>query len=172
MLRRVTLAALLMAAPWMVGCDDSTSSDTSEEATFTFSPDPAIAVQSTDGKTYTIVGDDTHPDQIIKYPWKTTFTVTMEETAGVGRDITAMNISVKQATSGVVITPAGSESEHYDYLSHATSNRLEAKGKTSVTFDVWYDLPNDGKEGLIAVTFSYTDDNDSSFSESAQVQVH
>ena len=173
MFRRVTMAVLLATLPWaLVGCDETTESDSSEEATFTFSPDPAVAAESTDGRTYTILGDDTHADQVIKYPWKTRFTVTMEETGGVGRDITSMSIRVQQASAGVVITPTNSEVERYDYQSQTNGNRLEAKGKTSVTFDVWYDLPNDGREALITVTFSYIDDDDLSFSESAQVQVH
>jgi hypothetical protein len=170
MFRRVTMAVLLATLPWLVGCDDSTEADSTEEATFTVSPSPAVAEQSS-GKTYTIVGDDTHADQIINYPWKTRFTVTMEETGGVGRDITSMSIKVQQASAGVVIVPT-TGTEYYDYQSQASSNRLEAKGKTSVTFDVWYDLPNKGQEALITVSFSFTDDDDLSFSESTTVQVH
>jgi hypothetical protein len=90
---------------------------------------------------------------------------------GVGRDIKSMAVKVQQASGGIVITPTGSDIEHYDYLSHASGSRLEAKGKASVTFDVWYDLPNKGREALVTVAFSFTDDNDSSFSETTSVQV-
>jgi hypothetical protein len=161
---------VLLAVSGLSACG-STTDPTSEAATFTISPNPGVATQSTDGKTYTIVGDDTHPDKIIAYPWKTTFTVTMEETVGVGRDIKSMAVKVQQASGGIVITPTGSDIEHYDYTSHASGSRLEAKGKASVTFDVWYDLPNKGREALVTVAFSFTDDNDSSFSESTSVQV-
>ncbi len=171
-MRRMTvILSVLVAASWLSACGSDSTSPTSEAATFTSSPDPAVAAQSPDDRTYTIRGDDTHADQIIKFPWKTTFTVTMEETAGVGRSIDSMSIKVQQASGGIVITPTGSDVEHYDYLSHATSNRLDAKGKTNVTFDVWYDLPNKGREALVTVTFSFTDDNKSAFVESTAVKV-
>jgi hypothetical protein len=170
---RITATAILLATvPWLCACDDSTTTDaTSDPLTFTVTPSPAVAVQSTDGKTYTIVGDSTHADKVIAYPWKTKFTVTMEETGGVGRDITSMNVKVQQASAGIVVVPSGSDVEHYDSMPQASGNRIEAKGRASVTFEVWYDLPNKGQEALITMTFTFTDDNDLSFSESTTVQV-
>ncbi len=169
--RMAVIVSALLAAAWLSACGSDSTGPTSEAATFTFSPDPAGAVQSPDDRTYTVRGDDTHPDQTIKYPWKTTFTVTMEETAGVGRSIDSMSIKVQQASGGIVVAPTGSDIEHFDFLPHAGSNRLDAKGKTSVTFDVWYDLPNKGHEALVTVTFSFTDDNKSSFTEAPSVKV-
>jgi hypothetical protein len=171
MSRTMATVMLLLAVSWLAGCDDSTTTAASSAAaTFTFSPNPAVATPSS-GLTYTIPGDSTHPDKVIEYPWKTTFTVTIEETAGVGRDISGMALKVQQASGGIIITPTGSDIEHYQYTPHASGNRLASKGKASVSFDVWYDLPNKGREALVTVSFSFTDDNKATFSESASVQV-
>jgi hypothetical protein len=83
-----------------------------------------------------------------------------------------MNVKVQQATAGIVVVPTGSDKEYYQYTSSASSSRLPAKGTTSLGFTVWYDLPNKVQEGLVTVTFSFTDDANVSFSESPTVQVH
>jgi hypothetical protein len=168
--RAIVTTGLLLSTVWLTACG-SDSTTTSEAATFTFVPATATAVEATEGLTYTIVGDDTHPDKIITYPWKTSFAVTITETAGVGRDITAVSVRVQQASGGIVITPTGTDIEHYNYTSHASNNRIDANGSATVSFDVWYDLPNKGREALVTTTFSFTDDNDASFSESASVKV-
>jgi predicted small secreted protein len=170
MKRLMAMTALALSVSWLAGCD-KTESTTSQAATFTVVPATATAVEATEGLTYTILGDSTHPDKIVKYPWKTSFTVTITETAGVGRDITAASVKVQQASGGIVIMPTGSDIEHYTYTFHASNNRIDAKGSASVGFDVWYDLPNQGREALVTVTFSFTDDNSSSFSESTSVKV-
>jgi hypothetical protein len=166
--RMTQSAILLLSAVCLCACEEALTDPTSEPATFTASPDPAVATPS-HGVTYTIESDD--GDEVIEYPWKTSFTITMQETAGVGRDITAMSVRVQQAAGGIVITPTGSQIEHYQFTSQASGNRLEANGSASVSFEVWYDLPNDGREALVTVTFSFLDDNSSSFSEIASVRV-
>ncbi len=173
MSRTMAALMLLLAVSFFAGCDDKTTStdSTSTPATFTFSPNPAVATQNPDDKSYVIKGDSSHADQTIKYPWKTTLTLTMAETGGVGRDITAMQVKVEQASGGIVITPTGSDIEHYEFLPHASGSRLPAKGSTSIGFDVWFDLPNKGREALITVTFSFSDDNKAAFTESAKVNV-
>jgi hypothetical protein len=168
--RLTATAILLLSVSWLASCD-KTSSTTSGAATFTAVPATATAVQSTDGLTYTIVGDDTHPDKIITYPWKTSFAVTITETVGVGRNITSVSIRVQQASGGIVITPTGTDIEHYQYTSHASTNRIDPKGSGSVAFDAWYDLPNKGREALVTVTFGFLDDNNSSFTETTSVRV-
>jgi hypothetical protein len=165
--RMTAMTVALISAVWVAGC--GTTDPTSTASTFTVVPATATAEEAS-GKTYTILGDDTHPDKVITYPWKTSFTVSIEETAGVGRDITAVSVKVQQASGGIVIMPT-SGTEYYDYTSHASGNRIEAKGTGTVGFDVWYDLPNKGREALVTVTFSFLDDNSSSFSESTSVKV-
>ncbi|MBN2368954.1 MAG: hypothetical protein JXO72_00535 [Vicinamibacteria bacterium] len=167
--RKTLLPILLLTVSFMCACEEEVTDATSEESVFTFSPYPAIAEQSS-GVTYTIKGDDTHPDQIIEYPWKTSFTVIVQETAGVGRYITAMSLKVQQASGGIVITPVN-DIEHYQYNSQASGNRIEGNGTATVGFEAWYDLPNEGREALITVTFTFKDDNDLSFAETASIMV-
>jgi hypothetical protein len=167
--RLTTTAIVLLSGAWLAGCDESTATS-SGAATFTVIPATATA-EASSGRTYTILGDSTHPDRTITYPWKTNFTVTITETVGVGRNITAVSARVQQASGGIVITPTGTDIEHYDYTSRASGNRIDAKGNASVVFDVWYDLPNKGREALVTLTFSFTDDSNTSFSESTSVKV-
>ena len=171
-MNRTATLILLPLAALLCACSSTSTTGTSTAATFTITPNPAIAVTGTPGWTYTIVGDATHPDQIIQFPWQTTFTVSMHENAGVGRNITAIAVKVQQSSGGIVVTPSGTAVEHWDYKSQASSNRLPANGDASVSFTVAYDLPNKGSEALITISFSYLDDNALAFSESTQVQVH
>jgi hypothetical protein len=165
--RMTATTVALLSAVCVAGC--GTTAPTSTASTFTVVPATATA-EAASGRTYTILGDSTHADRVIEYPWKTSFTVSITETAGVGRSISAVSVKVQQASGGIVITPT-SDIEHYDYTSHASGNRIEAKGSGTVGFDVWYDLPNKGREALVTVTFSFLDDNSSSFSESTSVKV-
>src|SRR5262249_47591657 len=121
---------------------------------------------------YTIVGDSTHPDRTIQYPWKTSFTVNMQETGGLALDITAVNVKVQQASGGIVITPSGGAVEHYQFNSSASGNHIAAKGSASVGFDVWYDLPNLGRECLVTVGLSFKDSaSTQTYSQSIDVRV-
>jgi hypothetical protein len=170
-MNRTSTLILLPLAALLCSCSSTSTTGTSTAATFTVSPNPATAVAST-GVTYTIVGDATHPDRIVEFPWKTSFTVSMHENAGVGRNITAVAIKVQQSAGGIVVTPTGTDIEHYQYQSSASTNRLPANGDASMSFTVWYDLPNKGREALTTISFSFLDDNSLAFTESTQVQVH
>jgi hypothetical protein len=167
--RLTTAAIVLLSGIVLTACDESTAT-TSTAATFTVVPATATAVEST-GVTYLIVGDATHDDRTVTYPWKTSFTVTITETAGVGRNVAGITCTVQQATGGIVITPTGGDKEYYKCDPHASGNRIEPKGSVSVSFDVWYDLPNKGREALVTATFSFLDDNSQSFSEATSVKV-
>jgi hypothetical protein len=93
------------------------------------------------------------------------------ETGGLAVDITAVNVRVQQASGGIVITPTGGAVEHYQFNSSASNNHLNARGSTSVGFEVWYDLPNRGREALVTVGFTFQDDEDNTYSEHIQVKV-
>jgi hypothetical protein len=165
-MRRTLLA---LAASALVACDAPTE-PTELEVTLTASPDPAVATPAS-GVTYKIEGDDNEPDRFVEYPWKTSFVVTIQETGGLAVDITAVNLRVQQASGGIVITPTGGETERYQFNSSASNNHLSANGQTSVGFEVYYDLPNKGREALITVGFSFLDDDDNSYSDQIQVKV-
>jgi hypothetical protein len=160
MTKTLRVGAVLLGVVGWAGCSSPTSA-TSLTATLTASPNPAPATAST-GLTYTIVGDDTHPDQVKQYPWTTSFVVNMEETGGVALNITAVNVSVQQASGGIVIAPSGGDVEHFQFNSSASGNLLAAKGHASVGFQVWYDNPNKGKEALVTVAISFQEVNEDS----------
>lgn len=144
--------ALLGVLGW-AGCSAPTS-PTTLTATLTASPNPTTATVA-HGIFYTIVGDANHADVTKEYPYTTSFVVDIEETGGTALNITAVNLGVQQASGGIVIAPSGGEVEHYQFNSSASGNLLPAKGHASVGFQVWYDLPNKGREALVTVSLSF-----------------
>ncbi|HSD28373.1 MAG TPA: hypothetical protein VLL75_13815 [Vicinamibacteria bacterium] len=76
-----------------------------------------------------------------------------------------------------MIAPSGGDVEHYQFNSSASGNTLAAKGRASVGFQVWYDLPNKGREALVTVSLAFreVDEGDdgvrSSFQDTVDVKV-
>ena len=175
MTRIVRAAALLLWAFWLSACSAPTSA-TQLKVDLTVSPDPTTAVAS-QGVTYVITGDSTHADQVRTYPWETSFVVNLQETGGTALEITSVNLKVQQAAGGIVIAPSGGEVEHYQFNSSASGNQLSANGHASVGFDVWYDLPNKGREALVTVSFGFktvnkaSDGTYSTFQDSVDVKI-
>jgi hypothetical protein len=162
-----TLLPLLVAA-WLPACSSPTAA-TTLAVTLTGAPDPTTAVAS-QGVTYTV----TNPDNTVttfEYPWKTSLTVNMQETGGTALSITAVDLKVQQASGGIVITPSGGDKEYFRFNSSASGNSLAAHGTASISFDVWYKLPNLGKEALITVGLSFADANSNTYSKAVQVKV-
>ena len=158
--RSMRAAVLASTAVWLVGCSSPTDpSATTAKVDLTANPNPTSALPSS-GVTYTIVGDATHPDQIKQYPWQTHFSVTMAETAGVGLDITSISVKVQQAAGGIITPPTNGEIEHYQFTSQSSGNRLEGHGMAVVGFNVWYALPNQGREAVVTVIVTFLDKKD------------
>jgi hypothetical protein len=153
MTRALTAGAVLLGVVGWAGCSSPTS-PTTLTATLTATPNPATATAA-QGVFYTIVGDATHADVIKEYPFTTSFLVDIQETGGTALNITAVNLKVQQASGGIVIAPSGGDVEHFQFNSSASGNLLPAKGHASVGFQVWYDLPNKGKEALVTVSLSF-----------------
>ena len=176
MLKVLRVGAMLLGVVAWNGCSSPTSSTDTLDVNLTANPSPSSAVAS-QGVTYTIKGDDTHPDETRQYPWTTSFVVNIEETEGNAMEITAVNLKVQQASGGIVIAPSGGEVEHYQFNSSASGNNLPAKGHASVGFQVWYDLPNKGREALVTVSLGFKEVNEgddgviSSFQDSVDVKV-
>lgn len=76
---------------------------------------------------------------------------------------------------GIVITPSGGDQVYFKFSSSAATNHINANGSADVGFDVWYDLPNQGKEALVTVAFTFEhedqDDNTHSYSDTVKVKV-
>jgi hypothetical protein len=170
-MRSIPVAALLLtAAALALSACDAPSEPSSLEVTLTAVPDPAIATPAS-GVYYTIKGDDTHPDQTLPYPWRTTFTVNVQETGGKAVDITAVDANVKQASGGIVITPSGGAVEYYRFNSSATGNHINARGSAGIGFEVFYDLPNKGREALVTVSLGFKDDDDLTYTRTLGVKI-
>jgi hypothetical protein len=172
-MKRAVLSILpLLAAALLGGCSSPTESDSVDfDITLTASADPASATSST-GVQYKVTNaDDTV--SYYDYDYRTSFSVTVRDNAGIALDITAMNLTVQQATGGIVITPSGGDQVYFKFNSSAVTNHVNKNGSADVGFDVWYDLPSQGKEALITVafTFSYTDEDDNEYTYSKSLPV-
>jgi hypothetical protein len=145
-------------------------------------PDPTTAVAST-GKTYRVVRGNNQPDDILEYDWRASFSVSItinsnasDEDVDLSFPVTLSSASVKiqQASGGIVTPPTGSDTEHYEsVITSSTSNKFAGVNTTiTMTFDVWYDLPNLQKEALASVIISCTDDDGVSFSKTVTVKIN
>ncbi len=163
-MKTVSRAALAAAALlWLGGCDSPTSSSDYFDVSYTVTPEPATTSVST-GVQYKVTNaDDTV--SYYDYSYRTHFVVTIKEDAGYPLEITAINLTLQQATGGIVITPSGGDQVYFKFSSSAPTNYINANGTADVAFDVWYKLPNQGSEGLATVSFSfkYTDADDDEY---------
>ena len=167
--RAVSAFVLITAAALLPACSAPTSSSPTLEVTITSNPDPASASGPT-GVQYKVTNaDDTV--SIYEYDFRTSFSITVQETGGMALDVTALNLTVQQATGGIVIPPSGGDQIYFKFNSAAPTNRINANGSASVGFDVWYDLPSGGREALVTVGFSFEDEDDNVYSTTAQVKV-
>ena len=181
MKKAVLILLPLLAASWLPGCDAPSSSSTEElDVTFSSIPDPAIATPSTGVKYKVTNSDDTV--SYYDYMYRTSFALHIQENAGMPLDIASINLTLQQATGGIVITPSGGDVVYSKFNSSAAAKHINANGSADIGFDVWYDLPNKGKEALItvALSFEYTDQDDDdgdgeedvyTYSNTAQVTV-
>jgi len=172
-MKRAVLTLLpLLAVAWLGGCSSPTESDDVEfDVTFTASTDPATATPST-GVQYKVTNaDDTV--SYYDYDYRVSFSVNVKDNAGMALDITAMTLTVQQAAGGIVITPSGGDAVYYKFNSSAVTNHINANGSADVGFDVWYDLPSQGKEALITLSFSfeYEDEDDNVYTYSGTTKV-
>ena len=159
----------LVVAACLPACSSPTSESPTLDVTLTANPDPSTASGPT-GVQYKVTNADSTVS-FYEYDYRTSFTVTIKENAGTALDITAIDLKVQQATGGIVITPSGGDQIYFKFNSSAVTNRINAKGSADVGFDVWYDLPNGGREALITVGFSFQDDDDRTYSDTLQVKV-
>ena len=179
------VVALALAALLSGGCQSPTDPEdvigVDDFVEASSSPDPATADASS-GRTYRVVRGNNQPDEILEFDWKTTFTVTvrLNDTAADADldlafpvDITAATVKVQQATGGIVSPPTGGSLEYQDYVIAQTSgNRYAAANSAhSITFDIWYDLPNLRKEALVTVTIGLKDTDGRTFTKTFDVRV-
>jgi hypothetical protein len=97
--------------------------------------------------------------------------VTFTETAGVGLDITAVNLTVQQAAGGIVVPPPSGQVERHQFNLHAGTNRVDPFASATLAFEVFFELPNGNREALATASVSWRDDNDYTGTETTQVRI-
>jgi hypothetical protein len=176
---------LLLAACVLAACQSPTDPDdvigVDDFVDAAASPDPANADRAS-GRTYRVVRGNNQPDDILEYDWKSTFAVTISINGQAADedldlefplDITSATVKVQQASGGIVTPPTGSDIEHSEFTMVQSSGSRFAAVSTSntMTFEVWYDLPNLQKEALMTVTVAMKDANGKTFSKIKEVRV-
>lgn len=179
-----SLACVVLMVPLLAGCQSPTDPDETLEVddflAVTANPDPTTASESTDGRTYRIVRGNNQPDDVLAFDWKTALTVTATLNSRADDDdalefpvtLSSVAVVVKQASGGIVTPPTGGDTEHYDYVTSASSNTFAAvNSSVSIALEIWYDLPSLRREALVTVTLSFKDNDGQSFSKSIDVKV-
>jgi hypothetical protein len=188
--------AYLMWLPFLFGtalsigaCQSATTTDSTlkvdDFVDSSVTPSPTNAVESTDGRTYRVVRGNNQPDEILLFDWKASYTVTVSLNKNATDkdvdlsfpvEITSTSVKVEQASGGIVTTPTGGDTEHYDsVMTSASGNKIAAVGgAVTMTFDVWYDLPSLRKEAVITTSVTFKDDSDSpkTFTKTIKVNVN
>ena len=185
-MKRLACAGLVLALAFTAACQSPTEADSTisydDIVDVTSNPVTVIADTNTEGRTYRIVRGNNQPDDILAYDWHAGFDVSINFINNATDDdvdmafpvkLVATALAVKQASGGIITTPTGSDTEHYEFLtSNASSNQVTGvNSPIAMHFEVWYDLPSLRKEAVIQLTFTFTDDDGASFQRVASIQV-
>ena len=175
--RKGALVLLVACSTW--ACQSPTSTTpTTDFIVATASPSPAAATGPT-GRFYTFVSTNNQPSEQREFDWKTSFVVAVtlnspdkDVTVTFPVKISSATIRVQQASGGIITPPTGSDAEHYDFEFTTSTNTFASAGSTiNMNFNVWYDLPNLKREGLMTVALSFTDTDGRTFSKTVEVSV-
>jgi hypothetical protein len=186
MMRFVRAAAVLTAlTAATAGCQSPTSASSTlkvdDFVDATITPNPATGVASS-GKTYRVVRGNNQPDDILAYQYTATFTITINLNSNSTSSsvnlsfpvtVTAASGKVEQASGGIVTPPTGGDVEHYESVILASSGSTVAAvgGGITMTFQVWYALPNGHREALITETISMKDNNGTTFAKDVKINI-
>ena len=141
-----TIPVVLAALCTLTGCQSPTSADDvvpyADTVTVAATPDPIAADASTGGRTYRVVRGNNQPDEILPYDWHAVFATTLTMNSAANDDdldidwpikITATQLTVKQASGGIITPPTGSEAEHSEYVTLGASGRDARTVETAIT---------------------------------------
>ena len=161
MFGRRYIAVLLVAAFSVVGCEEGLPTEHSDPVVsqgnmqlvvLSSAPATLTAVPST-GVTIMVDGAP------VILPWKVSFAVIVN--VGVDHEpvtITSVTHTVRQAVGGIVVVPTFPDSEEFLVEQRPHDNRIESGGEGVIEFDVWYLLPNGGREAAVTVNVTFTSD--------------
>ena len=161
MFGRRYIAVLLVAAFSVVGCEEGLPTEPTDPVVsqgnmqlvvLSSAPATLTAVPST-GVTIMVDGAP------VILPWKVSFALITN--VGVDHEpvtITSVTHTVRQAVGGIVVVPTFPDSEEFLFEQRPRDNRIESGGEGVIEFDVWYLLPNGGREAVVTVNVTFTSD--------------
>jgi len=167
MFGRRNIAVLLVVAFSAAGCQEGlpTGPTVPLEVLLSSAPATLTAVPST-GVTVMVDGAP------VTLAWKVSFSLVLN--LNVDHDpveiVSVANV-VQQVVEGVVVIPTPPGVELFVFDQRPGGNRIEPGGEQVVDFDVWYLLPNGGREALVTVNLSFTADLRGNFSRSIGIPV-
>ena len=167
MFGRRYIAVLVVAAFSVVGCEEGVPTAPTGPLVVELSSAPATltAVPST-GVTIMVDGAP------VVLPWMASFALIMN--VGVDHEpvtITSVSHTVRQAVEGIVVAPTFPAREEVLFEQRPRDNRIESGGEGVIEFDVWYLLPNGGREAVVTVNVTFTSDLRGVFVNSVAIPV-
>ena len=172
MLQRFWPIVLLAAGVSLAACQETPLAPTDvtprhDPVVISLAPEPLYAVASS-GVNFVENGE------VREYAYRTSFDLILRAHSDneIGVMLTSDSVVLQQLESVPVEGPGGGvDRETYRFEARSGEDRIEANEETSRVFDVWYTLPNGGREALIAVSLDFVDDNGTPFSQVHQVAV-
>ncbi len=172
MLERLWLIGLLAVGASLAACQETPLTPTDamrppEPVVLSTAPEPLYAVAST-GVTFVV------NDEVRDYAYRVSFDLILRahHDNEIGVMLTSDSIVLQQLETVAQEGPDGGvDRETYRFESSSGEERIEAGEETSRAYDVWYTLPNGGREVFIAVSLDFVDDNGTPFSQVQQIAV-
>ena len=172
MLERLWLIGVLAAGASLAGCQETPLEPTDarrrpDPVVLSTAPEPLYAVEST-GVTFVADGE------VLEYAYRVSFDLILRAHRDneIGVMLTSDSIVLQQLQTIEPEGPGGGVNrETYQFEARSGEDRILAGQETSRAYDVWYTVPNGGREVLIAVSLDFVDENGTPFSQVRQVPV-
>ena len=78
---------------------------------------------------------------------------------------------LRQTTADIIVVPPPGLVEHYEFDAAPHNNRVETGTEISIDYEVWYTLPNEGREAQINVDLTFVDDDGRTIVRSVKIPV-
>ena len=172
MLERLWLIGVLAAVASLAACQETPFEPTDvtrrpDPVVLSTAPEPLYAVEST-GVTFVADGE------VREYAYRVSFDLILRAHRDneIGVMLTSDSIVLQQLQTVTPEGPGGGvDRETYRFEARSGQDRILAGEETARAYDVWYTLPNGGREVLIAVSLDFVDENETPFSQVRQVAV-
>ena len=172
MLERLWLIGVLAAGASLAACQETPLQPTDvtrrpDPVEISTAPEPLYAVESA-GVTFVADGE------VREYAYRVSFDLILRAHRDneIGVMLTSDSIVLQQLqTTGLEGPGGGVDRETYRFEARSGEDRIMAREETARAYDVWYTLPNGGREVLIAVSLDFVDDNGTPFTQVRQVAV-